>query len=90
MVYDKIYTWENSHAMPENLKQCKKCKAVSGNDWQQCQGRCTLEGSPHYNQATADHYGPPRELTREEYLTEVFADDVEIAIDDYADDEIPF
>jgi len=96
MFYIKVYNPEHPGAMPENLKQCKKCKVVSGDDWKQCRGRCTLPGSPHYDRATADYYGPPRELTRDEYLAELEAEaDEEKGIYNewckgHGYDEIPF
>jgi hypothetical protein len=29
--------------------QCSKCKAISGDDWSQCEGSCPIPMSPHYN-----------------------------------------
>lgn len=85
------FRYENPDAMPENLKQCKKCKAVSGDDWEQCDGRCPLERSTHYDRATADYYGPPRELTRDEYLAERQAEwDAYDKLREVPDEDVPF
>ena len=30
--------------------RCPKCKARSGDDWEQCGGSCPMPGSPHYDE----------------------------------------
>jgi len=30
---------------------CPKCRASSGDDWEQCKGSCPIPGSPHYTPA---------------------------------------
>jgi len=32
---------------------CPKCKWVSGDDWKQCEGKCPMPGSPHYDDLIA-------------------------------------
>lgn len=39
------------------INECQKCKAISGDDWSQCLGKCPVEGSPHYDRETHDEYG---------------------------------
>lgn len=34
--------------------KCPKCKAVSGDDWTQCNGSCPMEQSPHYPEKMLD------------------------------------
>lgn len=42
--------------MGERPVICSKCKAISGDDWQQCKGVCPLPDSPHYHpEALAQH-----------------------------------
>lgn len=36
------------------MMKCPKCKAISGDDWSQCQGVCPMDGSPHFSQDAAD------------------------------------
>lgn len=36
--------------------QCPKCKLYSGEDWSQCEGRCPMEGSPHYDPVLSVEY----------------------------------
>lgn len=37
---------------------CQKCDARSGDDWSQCQGKCPVKGSPHFDEQTLAIYGP--------------------------------
>ena len=35
---------------------CPKCGATSGGDWSQCEGKCPMPNTPHYDwQTEADH-----------------------------------
>jgi len=36
--------------------RCPKCGEVSGDDWSQCDGKCPMEGSPHFNPSTKEKY----------------------------------
>lgn len=38
---------------------CGKCQASSGDDWTQCNGRCPVVGSPHFNRAEYRKHGDP-------------------------------
>lgn len=40
------------------ILQCPKCKADSGNDWSQCQKKCPVDQSPHFDPETLEKYGP--------------------------------
>lgn len=33
--------------------KCMKCKRVSGDNWEQCEGKCPMPMSPHYDDLTA-------------------------------------
>jgi hypothetical protein len=33
--------------------RCLKCRHVSGDNWEQCEGTCPMPGSPHYDDLTA-------------------------------------
>lgn len=33
---------------PGAYVSCRKCGYVFGDDWTQCRGKCSMEGSPHY------------------------------------------
>ena len=38
--------------------RCPKCNTYSGDDWSNCNGRCPVEESPHYNADCHRFYGP--------------------------------
>ena len=39
----------------DELIECPKCRAFSGDDWSQCNGSCPMKGSPHYKEPTSDN-----------------------------------
>jgi hypothetical protein len=43
-----------AHSTSQEGMQCPKCGARSGDDWRQCEGRCPLPMSPHYDPLLED------------------------------------
>jgi len=39
--------------------KCPKCKAVSGDDWSQCEKSCPVPGSPHFRSLRSDQMNCP-------------------------------
>lgn len=50
--------------------KCPKCKQYSGDSWVQCNNKCPLIISPHFDNETHEKYGDLIELTKEEYEKE--------------------
>lgn len=40
-----------------DIYQCPKCKYYSGDDWEQCNGKCPVPRSPHFDEGTSAEYG---------------------------------
>lgn len=36
--------------------RCPKCQQAGGDGWEQCQGRCPLSCSPHFDEETGDKF----------------------------------
>ena len=39
-----------------SVQPCMKCLMISGDDWSQCQGKCPLSYSPHYDPVTREQF----------------------------------
>ena len=46
-------TMSDPQITQENLWRCPRCKMTSGNDWSQCEKRCPIPVSPHYDERLA-------------------------------------
>lgn len=38
----------------DTFPHCEKCGETSGNNWGQCEGKCPMKMSPHFDAATAE------------------------------------
>lgn len=44
--------------LAEKVRSCPKCRAISGDDWSQCNDKCPVKGSPHFDEETFKQFGP--------------------------------
>lgn len=51
---------------PPNPVECPKCKYISGDDWRQCEGKCPMPCSPHFDEGTAQVFNKVPLATRDE------------------------
>lgn len=48
---------------------CPKCEAQTGDDWKQCNHRCPMPGSPHYDPGWRSWMQPPTQATEARWAT---------------------
>ena len=61
--------------MSDDPITCPKCQATSGDNWTQCQGRCPMSMSPHYDEAWTPNEEAEERPTRDDEPFVVLAPD---------------
>ena len=51
----------------EAVLECQKCKAISGDNWSQCEGGCPVSSSPYYTPEAFSEHGPLKLIPFVEY-----------------------